>query len=100
MAGTSLSFDNMTKVELARTGYQTEAARDYNGKLLEGLGAEMVKGDIRDLVHLLDATASARRASAFEVEIAYRFSNSSLQSGIVVEALRTPAAGSGPRASA
>ena len=52
-----VSFDNMTKSELLRTGYQTDAARDHNWSLLEGLGARMVKGDIRDLEHLLDASS-------------------------------------------
>jgi CDP-paratose 2-epimerase len=52
-----VSFDNMTKSELVRTGYQTDAARDYNWALLEGLGVEMVKGDVRDLDHLLDASS-------------------------------------------
>jgi CDP-paratose 2-epimerase len=49
-----VSFDNMTKSELVRTGYQTEAARDHNWALLEKLGVEMIKGDVRDLDHLLD----------------------------------------------
>ena len=52
-----VSFDNMTKAELARTGYQTDAARDHNWSLLESLGSEMLKGDIRDLDHLLDASS-------------------------------------------
>lgn len=53
----AVSYDNMTKSELVRTGYQTEAARDYNWSLLEGLGVEMVRGDIRDLEQLLDSTS-------------------------------------------
>ena len=52
-----ISFDNMTKSELVRTGYQTDAARDHNWSLLEGLGTRMLKGDIRDLDHLLDASS-------------------------------------------
>lgn len=52
-----VSYDNMTKAELVRTGYQTEAARDHNWNLLDGLGVEMVRGDVRDLDHLLDASA-------------------------------------------
>lgn len=52
-----VSFDNMTKSELVRTGYQTDAARDYNWTLLEGLGVEMVRGDVRDLDHLLDVAS-------------------------------------------
>jgi CDP-paratose 2-epimerase len=52
-----VSFDNMTKAELVRTGYQTEAARHHNSSLLRSLGVEMVVGDVRDLDHLLDASA-------------------------------------------
>lgn len=52
-----VSFDNMTKSELARTGYQTDAARDHNWVLLEALGVEMLRGDIRDLDSLLDASS-------------------------------------------
>jgi CDP-paratose 2-epimerase len=50
-----ISFDNMTKYELMRTGYATEAARDHNWNLLKGLGVELIKGDIRDYNHLLEA---------------------------------------------
>jgi CDP-paratose 2-epimerase len=48
-------YDSMTKYELARTGYGADAARDYNWKLLESLGVEMVKGDIRDYDELMRA---------------------------------------------
>ncbi|MFC1514867.1 NAD-dependent epimerase/dehydratase family protein [Candidatus Omnitrophota bacterium] len=44
----AVSFDNMTKQELARTGYNTEASRDYNWNYLQSLGVEMVKADVRD----------------------------------------------------
>ena len=44
-----VSFDNMTKSELVRTGYQTEAARDHNWDLLERQGVEMLRADIRNL---------------------------------------------------
>lgn len=47
-----VSFDNMTKYELARTGYATDEARNYNWNLLKGLGVELVKGDVRDKEHL------------------------------------------------
>lgn len=43
-----ISFDNMTKYELAKTGYAAEAARNYNWNFLKGLGVNLVKGDIRD----------------------------------------------------
>lgn len=51
-----ISFDNMTKHELVRTGYGTEKARDYNWNLLSDLGVEMVLGDIRDYEHLFETT--------------------------------------------
>lgn len=50
-----VSFDNMTKYELNRTGYATEAVRNYNWNLLERAGIDLVKGDIRDYEHLLEA---------------------------------------------
>lgn len=51
-----VSYDSMTKYELKRTGYGTDATRDYNWNYLKGLGVTMVKGDIRNLDHLLDRT--------------------------------------------
>lgn len=51
-----VSFDNMTKYELKRTGYGTDATRDYNWNYLKALGVTMVKGDIRNLEHLTDRT--------------------------------------------
>ena len=49
-----VSFDNMTKYELKRTGFQAEVARDYNWDYLQDLGVEMVKADVRDFEILLD----------------------------------------------
>jgi len=49
-----ISFDNMTKHELARTGFAAEAARNYNWDYLQKLGVEMIKGDIRNFEQLLD----------------------------------------------
>lgn len=49
-----ISYDNMTKYELARTGFATEEARDFNRVFLEGLGVKTVKADIRDFEELLD----------------------------------------------
>jgi len=49
-----VSYDNMTKYELARTGYQANAARDYNWNFLGDLGVRRVKGDVRSLEQLLD----------------------------------------------
>ncbi|MCK4781637.1 NAD-dependent epimerase/dehydratase family protein [Candidatus Parcubacteria bacterium] len=51
-----VSFDNMTKQELMRTGYAAESARNYNWNLLKGLGVKLIKGDIRDYSHLLEST--------------------------------------------
>lgn len=53
-----ISYDNMTKFELDRTGYGTDSARDYNWRLLGDLGVERVRGDIRDLEQLLDYSSS------------------------------------------
>jgi CDP-paratose 2-epimerase len=52
-----VSYDNMTKFELDRTGYRAEAAREYNFELLEGLGVTMVRADVRNLEELLDRTS-------------------------------------------
>jgi CDP-paratose 2-epimerase len=50
-----VSFDNLTKYELARTGYATKEARNYNWNLLKNLGVNLIKGDVRDFEHLLEA---------------------------------------------
>lgn len=50
-----IAFDSMTKYELARTGYVTEAARSCNWDYLKTLGTVLVKGDIRNLDELLKA---------------------------------------------
>jgi CDP-paratose 2-epimerase len=52
-----VSFDNMTKFELNRTGYVAEAARRYNWNFLEGIGVRMVEEDIRNFEALLDHTS-------------------------------------------
>ena len=43
-----VSYDNMTKHELVRTGYNTEKARNYNLDCLSKMGVEGVTQDIRD----------------------------------------------------
>ena len=48
-----VAYDNMTKYELKRTGYGTDAARDYNSNLLGELGVKVVRGDVRDAEDLL-----------------------------------------------
>jgi CDP-paratose 2-epimerase len=52
-----VSLDNMTKFELARTGYQAAAARDHNWKLLEEMGVRMLRDDVRELEAVLDAAS-------------------------------------------
>ncbi len=49
-----VSYDNMTKHELARTGFGSEKTRNYNWDFLKDLGVIMVKGDIRNFEELLD----------------------------------------------
>jgi CDP-paratose 2-epimerase len=49
-----ISFDNMTKHELIRTGYNVEKARDYNWNYLKTLGVNLVKGDIRNKEELFE----------------------------------------------
>lgn len=51
-----ISYDNMTKRELLRTGYIAEKARDYNWNYLKNLGVKMVKADIRNFEELSDNT--------------------------------------------
>jgi CDP-paratose 2-epimerase len=52
-----LSYDNMTKFELARTGYRTKEVRDHNWAWLDRLGIQLVRGDVRDLEQLLDCAS-------------------------------------------
>lgn len=49
-----ISYDNMTKNELRRTGFATEEARSYNWNYLKRLGVKMVKADIRNFEELID----------------------------------------------
>ncbi|MBU3918527.1 NAD-dependent epimerase/dehydratase family protein [Patescibacteria group bacterium] len=50
-----ISFDNMTKYELTRTGYAADSARDYNWNFLKKLGVNLLKEDIRDYDKLKEA---------------------------------------------
>jgi CDP-paratose 2-epimerase len=52
-----VAYDNMTKAEILRTGYRTDAARDHNWSHLEGMGVRLVRADIRNLDELLDFTS-------------------------------------------
>lgn len=49
-----VSYDNMTKHELNRTGFAVEYARDYNWDYLKSIGVEMVRADIRNNQELMD----------------------------------------------
>jgi CDP-paratose 2-epimerase len=49
-----VSYDNMTKYELDRTGYKADATRDYNWNFLGDLGVTRVVGDVRNLDQLMD----------------------------------------------
>lgn len=51
-----ISYDNMTKHELKRTGYMADEARDYNWNYLKSIGVKLVKADVRDFEELLDNT--------------------------------------------
>ncbi len=51
-----ISFDNMTKHEINRTGYTSESVRNYNWHFLEKLGVTMIKEDIRDYEKLREHT--------------------------------------------
>ena len=44
----TIAYDNLTKYELARTGYATDETRDFNQNLLRRSGVEVVKADVRD----------------------------------------------------
>ncbi|MBM3296535.1 MAG: NAD-dependent epimerase/dehydratase family protein [Candidatus Aminicenantes bacterium] len=48
-----VSYDNMTKHELARTGFVADEARRHNWNYLKKLGVKLVKADIRDYRRLL-----------------------------------------------
>ena len=43
-----VALDNLTKHELIRTGYNVEAARNYNVEFLKSIGVDVVVGDIRN----------------------------------------------------
>jgi CDP-paratose 2-epimerase len=49
-----ISYDNMTKQELMRTGYNVSKARNYNWDLLESMGVSMVKADVRNKEELFE----------------------------------------------
>ncbi len=54
-----IAYDNMTKYELLRTGFATDAARSFNWDLLAALNVTLVKADVRNLEQLLDHAEGA-----------------------------------------
>jgi CDP-paratose 2-epimerase len=53
-----VAYDNLTKFELARTGYP-EAVREYNKNFLESIGVKVVVGSILDKAAMAEAAAKA-----------------------------------------
>jgi CDP-paratose 2-epimerase len=49
-----VSYDNLTKHEMQRTGFAAEAARNYNWNYLKKLGVDLIKADIRNFEALMD----------------------------------------------
>lgn len=49
-----ISYDNMTKHELMRTGYNVERARNHNWNYLKNLGVRLIKADVRNKEELLE----------------------------------------------
>ncbi|HOW27318.1 MAG TPA: NAD-dependent epimerase/dehydratase family protein [Elusimicrobiota bacterium] len=49
-----VSYDNMTKHELNRTGYRTDDVRRHNADHLRGIGVELVTADVRNYEELVD----------------------------------------------
>src|SRR5687768_15394695 len=47
-----VAYDNLTKYELNRTGYDVDASRRYNVDFLASIGVEIAVDDIRDLAAL------------------------------------------------
>lgn len=54
-----ISFDNMTKFELDRSGYASETAREYNWNYLSRLNVEMIRGDITSTNSMMEASVGA-----------------------------------------
>ena len=54
-----ISYDNMTKHELNRTGFATEEARNHNWDFLKNIGVKLVRADIRNFDELIDNAAGS-----------------------------------------
>jgi CDP-paratose 2-epimerase len=52
-----VAFDNLTKYELIRTGFDVEGARFHNWNILDSLGVILIKGDVRDREELFMAAS-------------------------------------------
>lgn len=52
-----VAYDNMTKFELSRTGFSTDAVRSHNADFLRRLGIEIVVEDVRNREALIDHAA-------------------------------------------
>lgn len=52
-----LAYDNLTKHELVRTGYDAAAAREYNLNFLKKKGVEISVSDVRDFDKLLECAS-------------------------------------------
>ncbi|MHC9544284.1 MAG: NAD-dependent epimerase/dehydratase family protein [Vulcanimicrobiota bacterium] len=52
-----VSYDNLTKYELMRTGFDIEGARSHNWNILKTLGVELIKRDVRDREELFKAAS-------------------------------------------
>ncbi|OFW01643.1 MAG: nucleoside-diphosphate sugar epimerase [Acidobacteria bacterium RIFCSPLOWO2_02_FULL_68_18] len=50
-----VAYDNLTKYELDRSGYDVEEARSHNRRFLESIGVQIVVQDVRDMDALTDA---------------------------------------------
>jgi CDP-paratose 2-epimerase len=55
-----VSYDNMTKYEIDRTGFLTDEVRGYNAGILQDMGVEIVRADIRNREQLLDHTSGCQ----------------------------------------
>lgn len=53
-----IAYDNMTKYELNRTGYNIEGTRDYNFNLLKDFEVVIARDDVRDVDHLMGVAKS------------------------------------------
>ena len=50
------AYDNMSKYELMRTGYNVAKARDYNRNFLESIGVQIQKADVQNFGTLLECS--------------------------------------------